>query len=202
MIAVELFEDDGVALVIVPDYQLSLAIGREGQNVRLAARLPAGVWTLPARASPRRRGSAIWPSGPSGPPGARPVRKPPRRWQPRARISTPSSSASSRSSAANGSARRTAIDPDPHVRRLPRRLPQHDLTRFVRDPQAGSRDPGAQRQQPGRGATSARRRAPAGGKEPPLPGAWHCSGRMWFNRVAHVQEMKDTMISRDDRSLR
>ena len=25
--------------VIVPDYQLSLAIGREGQNVRLAARL-------------------------------------------------------------------------------------------------------------------------------------------------------------------
>ncbi len=27
------------ALVIVPDYQLSLAIGKEGQNVRLAARL-------------------------------------------------------------------------------------------------------------------------------------------------------------------
>ena len=26
--------------VIVPDYQLSLAIGREGQNARLAARLP------------------------------------------------------------------------------------------------------------------------------------------------------------------
>lgn len=37
--SVELFEDDGVALVVVPDYQLSLAIGREGQNVRLAARL-------------------------------------------------------------------------------------------------------------------------------------------------------------------
>ena len=36
---VELYEDDGTALVIVPDYQLSLAIGREGQNVRLAARL-------------------------------------------------------------------------------------------------------------------------------------------------------------------
>jgi len=28
-----------VAQVIVPDYQLSLAIGKEGQNVRLAARL-------------------------------------------------------------------------------------------------------------------------------------------------------------------
>jgi len=44
VIGVELFEDDGVALVIVPDYQLSLAIGREGQNVRLAARLTG--WRL------------------------------------------------------------------------------------------------------------------------------------------------------------
>jgi N utilization substance protein A len=32
-------EDTGVATVIVPDYQLSLAIGKEGQNARLAARL-------------------------------------------------------------------------------------------------------------------------------------------------------------------
>jgi N utilization substance protein A len=39
VLAVELFEDEGVGLVTVPDYQLSLAIGREGQNVRLAARL-------------------------------------------------------------------------------------------------------------------------------------------------------------------
>ncbi len=39
VLSVELFEDEGVALVIVPDHQLSLAIGREGQNVRLAARL-------------------------------------------------------------------------------------------------------------------------------------------------------------------
>lgn len=31
--------DDKTALVIVPDYQLSLAIGKEGQNARLAARL-------------------------------------------------------------------------------------------------------------------------------------------------------------------
>ena len=36
---VYLYEDDHTALVIVPDYQLSLAIGREGQNARLAARL-------------------------------------------------------------------------------------------------------------------------------------------------------------------
>jgi len=36
---VYLYEDEGTALVVVPDYQLSLAIGREGQNARLAARL-------------------------------------------------------------------------------------------------------------------------------------------------------------------
>ncbi len=36
---VRLEEDTGVATVIVPDYQLSLAIGKEGQNARLAARL-------------------------------------------------------------------------------------------------------------------------------------------------------------------
>ncbi len=32
-------DDTGTAEVIVPDYQLSLAIGKEGQNARLAARL-------------------------------------------------------------------------------------------------------------------------------------------------------------------
>jgi N utilization substance protein A len=36
---VYLYEEEGDALVVVPDYQLSLAIGREGQNARLAARL-------------------------------------------------------------------------------------------------------------------------------------------------------------------
>ncbi|MDO5331346.1 MAG: transcription termination/antitermination protein NusA, partial [Bacillota bacterium] len=32
-------EKEKSSLVVVPDYQLSLAIGKEGQNVRLAARL-------------------------------------------------------------------------------------------------------------------------------------------------------------------
>lgn len=32
-------EDEKTARVVVPGYQLSLAIGREGQNARLAARL-------------------------------------------------------------------------------------------------------------------------------------------------------------------
>src|SRR2546426_16963 len=36
---VELDEETKTALVIVPDHQLSLAIGREGQNARLAAKL-------------------------------------------------------------------------------------------------------------------------------------------------------------------
>ena len=36
---VQIDENTGVATVIVPDYQLSLAIGKEGQNARLAARL-------------------------------------------------------------------------------------------------------------------------------------------------------------------
>lgn len=39
VIAVEVFEADKSSRVIVPDYQLSLAIGREGQNARLAAKL-------------------------------------------------------------------------------------------------------------------------------------------------------------------
>jgi N utilization substance protein A len=37
--SVEIFEEHRAALVIVPDTMLSLAIGREGQNVRLAAKL-------------------------------------------------------------------------------------------------------------------------------------------------------------------
>ena len=36
---VRIDEAENTALVIVPDYQLSLAIGKEGQNARLAARL-------------------------------------------------------------------------------------------------------------------------------------------------------------------
>jgi transcription termination/antitermination protein NusA len=35
------------ARVVVPDYQLSLAIGREGQNARLAARLTG--WRIDIR---------------------------------------------------------------------------------------------------------------------------------------------------------
>ncbi len=39
VLEVDVNEEDKSALVIVPDYQLSLAIGKEGQNARLAAKL-------------------------------------------------------------------------------------------------------------------------------------------------------------------
>jgi N utilization substance protein A len=52
-----------VAQVIVPDYQLSLAIGKEGQNARLAARLTG--WRIDIR-------SDAQPDGPDGPADAAP----------------------------------------------------------------------------------------------------------------------------------
>lgn len=39
IVSVEVDPDEKTARVVVPDYQLSLAIGKEGQNARLAARL-------------------------------------------------------------------------------------------------------------------------------------------------------------------
>src|SRR6202012_5198409 len=50
-----------VAQVIVPDYQLSLAIGKEGQNARLAARLTG--WRIDIR-------SDAQPEAPTAPPEA------------------------------------------------------------------------------------------------------------------------------------
>jgi N utilization substance protein A len=51
-----------VAQVIVPDYQLSLAIGKEGQNVRLAARLTG--WRIDIRADTADTGPAVASAGP------------------------------------------------------------------------------------------------------------------------------------------
>jgi N utilization substance protein A len=50
------------ARVVVPDYQLSLAIGKEGQNARLAARLTG--WRIDIRSD----------EAPDGPPAQRPAR--------------------------------------------------------------------------------------------------------------------------------
>ena len=54
------------ARVVVPDYQLSLAIGKEGQNARLAARLTG--WRIDIRSDADDAPSA--PAGQSGGPGA------------------------------------------------------------------------------------------------------------------------------------
>ena len=49
---VRIHEDTGIAEVIVPDFQLSLAIGREGQNARLAARLTG--WRVDIKSETQR----------------------------------------------------------------------------------------------------------------------------------------------------
>ena len=56
------------ARVLVPDYQLSLAIGREGQNARLAARLTG--WRIDIRSGRRLPGgAAAWSTEHSAPAG-------------------------------------------------------------------------------------------------------------------------------------
>ncbi len=54
------------ARVVVPDYQLSLAIGKEGQNARLAARLTG--WRIDIRSDEAPSEPAIDPVVPVAPP--------------------------------------------------------------------------------------------------------------------------------------
>ena len=51
--------DEKTALVIVPDYQLSLAIGKEGQNARLAARLTGFKIDIKSETQAREAGDFI-----------------------------------------------------------------------------------------------------------------------------------------------
>ncbi|MGH9187959.1 MAG: transcription termination factor NusA [Acidimicrobiales bacterium] len=55
---VRIDEDSGTAEVIVPDYQLSLAIGKEGQNARLAARLTG--WRVDIKSETQIAEEAEW----------------------------------------------------------------------------------------------------------------------------------------------
>lgn len=50
-------EEEKSALVVVPDYQLSLAIGKEGQNARLAAKLTG--WKIDIKSSSQFQKSSI-----------------------------------------------------------------------------------------------------------------------------------------------
>jgi N utilization substance protein A len=51
--------DTQTALVVVPDYQLSLAIGKEGQNARLAARLTG--WRIDIKSESQAGGEPVPP---------------------------------------------------------------------------------------------------------------------------------------------
>jgi len=53
VVRVEVDEDARTARVVVPDYQLSLAIGKEGQNARLAAKLTG--WKVDIRSETQAR---------------------------------------------------------------------------------------------------------------------------------------------------
>ncbi len=53
VLRVDVDEENRVARVVVPDYQLSLAIGKEGQNARLAAKLTG--WKVDIRSESQAR---------------------------------------------------------------------------------------------------------------------------------------------------
>ncbi len=52
-------EEDKATTVIVPDYQLSLAIGKRGQNARLAAKLTG--WKIDIKSETDAREAGIYP---------------------------------------------------------------------------------------------------------------------------------------------
>lgn len=54
VVAVEIWEEEKIARVIVPDNQLSLAIGKEGQNARLAAKLTG--WKIDIKSESQMQG--------------------------------------------------------------------------------------------------------------------------------------------------
>jgi len=89
VITVRVSEEDNTASVVVPDRQLSLAIGREGQNARLAAKLTGWridikpesamqemLATMPAAAQPAAAGPPAPPSAPPEPAAPEPEAQP------------------------------------------------------------------------------------------------------------------------------
>ena len=60
---VQVSEDDKSTTVVVPDYQLSLAIGKRGQNARLAAKLTG--WKIDIKSETDARELGIYPSADS-----------------------------------------------------------------------------------------------------------------------------------------
>ncbi|MBD5559652.1 MAG: transcription termination/antitermination protein NusA [Clostridia bacterium] len=64
VIMVQINEDEHAAKVIVPDYQLSLAIGKEGQNARLAAKLTG--WKIDIKSKSQSEQEAFGEKGRAG----------------------------------------------------------------------------------------------------------------------------------------
>ncbi len=64
VVSVRLQEDQKVASVIVPDHQLSLAIGKEGQNARLAAKLTGWKIDIASESQAADRGLTVRPADP------------------------------------------------------------------------------------------------------------------------------------------
>ncbi|MGY4794478.1 transcription termination factor NusA [Lysinibacillus sp. FSL K6-0057] len=60
---VQVNEEEKSTTVVVPDYQLSLAIGKRGQNARLAAKLTG--WKIDIKSETDARGLGIYPSATS-----------------------------------------------------------------------------------------------------------------------------------------
>ena len=59
VVSVAVNEEEKVSRVIVPDYQLSLAIGKEGQNARLAAKLTS--WKIDIKSESQAAGETLAP---------------------------------------------------------------------------------------------------------------------------------------------
>ncbi len=58
VVLVDVNENDKIAKVVVPDYQLSLAIGKEGQNARLAAKLTG--WKIDIKSETQAVSAGDW----------------------------------------------------------------------------------------------------------------------------------------------
>jgi N utilization substance protein A len=71
VLSVDIVEDTKTARVLVPERQLSLAIGKEGQNARLAAKLTGWRIDIRSDAAPAARGAESAPAAAA--PGARPA---------------------------------------------------------------------------------------------------------------------------------
>lgn len=57
VVSVAVNEEEKVSRVVVPDYQLSLAIGKEGQNARLAAKLTG--WKIDIKSVSQAEGEEL-----------------------------------------------------------------------------------------------------------------------------------------------